>query len=438
MEYREFGGRIDEGFVPDINAYVRHLREMVECRTISEETYYDALEFERIEGVLRKNYPQIYSVAEVIPNGNASFLRIPGMDSTSPLVLMSHKDVVHEGKKKWKAAPYGGNIIKGKMYGRGTFDCKASLCCLFEAVESLLREKFVPEKDIYILSTSNEETAGPDAQEAVEYFRDKGIAPGIVIDEGGAILRNPFITGTKLFAMVGAVERSSARLFFECSDKDSAKKIGKAISRKKFGHFEITPEIEELANGLRSSLKLVPSAVFGFISNHKEAGAAILTHAGPDARAFCGASTGWSIPSGKEAESLNNPLRISVSGNWYNKLDELVPQVRKAAEDMGAKLIRSTQREADAPISTASAGFRFISDAAKTVFGSIEAMPYPVLGRTDSRYFIGYAEDVIRFIPLEISLSQMMKFHCPNENIYIDALPGAVAFYREVIKRYCK
>ena len=111
-------------------------------------------------------------------------------------------------------------------------------------------------------------------------------------------------------------------------------------------------------------------------------------------------------------------------------------KVRSFAEEKGAEFVSVTSREADNPVPSSSAGFHFINGVAKNVFGNIETLPYPVLGRTDARYFIGYAEDVIRFIPLEISLFQMMKFHCPNENIYVDSLPGAVGFYREAIKQY--
>lgn len=427
---------IDTGFVPDKNKYITHLREMVSFPTISEKEYYRRESFDTFNAMLKKNYPLTFSKAEEIPVGNGTFLYIKGSDPVSPLMLMSHKDVVHEGKKKWKAPAFEGKVINGKMYGRGTFDCKGSLCCLFEATESLLSEGYEFKEDLYILSTSNEEIAGSDAPDAVKYLKDNGIVPGLLIDEGGAILKIPFPSRVKDIAMIGAVERSSARLIFDCPEGTDAKKTGKSITRKKYGHFEITPEVEELAKGLSEHLKFPAGNIFGILAKHKSFGKAVLTHAGSDARAFCGASTGYGIPKEDDAAGAKNPLRISVSGNYYNKLDELVRQVGKTASDMGLKLVSSTAREADTPVSSSSKGFAFITKTAKDVFDSIAVLPYPVLGRTDARYFVGYAEDVIRFIPLEISLSQMMKFHCPNENIYVDSLAPAVKFYREAIKKY--
>lgn len=427
---------IDTQFVPDKNKYITHLREMVSIPTISEKEHYKSESFDAFNTMLKKNYPLTFSRAEEIPVGNGTFLCIKGSNPVSPLMLMSHKDVVHEGKKKWKSPPFEGKVINGKMYGRGTFDCKGSLLCLFEATESLLSEGYELKEDLYILSTSNEEIAGNDAPDAVKYLKDKGIVPGLLIDEGGAILKIPFPSKVKDIAMIGAVERSSARLIFDCPEGINAKKTGKSITKKKYGHFEITPEVEELAKGLGKYLKFPVGTVFGALAKHKSLGKAILTHAGSDARAFCGASTGYGVLKNDDAPDAKNPLRISVSGNYYNKLDELVEQVIKTASDMGLKLISSTAREADTPVSSSSKGFAFITETAKDVFDSIAVLPYPVLGRTDARYFVGYAEEVIRFIPLEISLSQMMKFHCPNENIYVDSLAPAVKFYHEAIKKY--
>lgn len=424
------------GFTPDTEKYIGHLREMIACRTISQPEYFDKYEMQKFDRILEKNYPLTFSEAQKIENGNSVFLHIKGTNNDEPLLLMSHKDIVHEGKKKWKSPPFDGSIIKGKMYGRGTFDCKGSLCCIFEAVESLLAEGFIPPRDLYILATSNEETGGNDAPDAVEYMKSNGIVPGLLIDEGGAILKIPFPSKVKNLAMIGAVERSSARFVFECSDNADAKKIGREITKKNFGHFEITPEVEELAKGLGEYLKFPAGNVFRFLAKHKKAGAVLLTHAGPDAKEFCGSVTGFSIPKGEEARGIKNPLRVFISGNYYNKLDDLVEDVRKVASEKGLKLVSSTAREADTPVSSSSFGFDFIGKTAKKVYDSIEVLPYPVLGRTDARYFIGYAKNVVRMAPLEISLMQMTKFHCPNENINVSSLAPGVAFYREAIKSY--
>lgn len=442
MQFKKVNERLDSGFLPDAEKYENHLREMISCRTVSDESCYDKAEFEKFDVVLKKNYPLIFSHAEVIPLCGSTFLRLKGKNSSSPLVLMSHKDVVPEGKKKWKAPAFEGKVLKGKMFGRGTFDCKGSLCAIFEGIESLIADGYEFEKDLYIFASSTEETAGDDAPQAVEYFKKIGIVPGLVIDEGGAVLKNPFPSPYKRFAMIGAVERSSCRIIYD-GDAEAINKFSKEINKLRPGVYDMFPEVSGLVHGLSEYLSFPLGNIVGILDKHRNTAKFILTHCGADARSFCGALSSAKKPQDdelkkleKEHGKLNAPVRVNVSGNFYNKIDALADEVKKIAEKYSLKNISEYIRETESPVSPDSAGYKFTGDVAAKVFENIGVLPYPVLGRTDSRYFIGYAEDVIRFIPLEISLLQMTKFHCPNENIYVSSLPAAVSFYREVIKQY--
>ena len=51
-----------------------------------------------------------------------------GPEENCKLLLMSHTDVVPvEYESKWKHDPFGGEISGGRIYGRGSSDCKALL-----------------------------------------------------------------------------------------------------------------------------------------------------------------------------------------------------------------------------------------------------------------------------------------------------------------------
>lgn len=415
-----------------------HLAELVGCRTVSEEDFHSSAEFEKFDRLLTKFYPSVFSASEKIPLGESTFIRIPGGEN-APVVLMSHKDVVSEGKKKWKYPAFAGEIHGGKMYGRGTFDCKGSLCCIFEALEDLLKNGCSFDRDIYILNTATEEIGGSDAPSAVEYFKEKGIKPWLVLDEGGAILTNPFPSKTKRFAMAGAVERSSGALLYSCT-KEQADKIKSAVKKLHPGKYEITPEVSELLQGLADTLYPPLGNIISFLCGHKKAAAKLLYLAGGDARAFCGASMRVRDLGESDKKSIKKefpdseiPVRIGISGNYYNKIGDLLDETEKALKNTGAKLLKSTSREADAPTLSTDVGYVFIDSLSKKCFDNIKTLPYPVLGRTDSRYFVGYAENVVRYLPLEITLSQMTKFHCPNENINVSSLAPAAEFYKQFL-----
>ena len=74
-----------------------------------------------------------------------------------------------------------------RIWGRGTLDDKGSLVALLEAVEARLAAGFDPAADVYLFSGANEETTGTGADAAVALLTERGVRPGLVLDEGGAV-----------------------------------------------------------------------------------------------------------------------------------------------------------------------------------------------------------------------------------------------------------
>lgn len=435
-----FGKRIDIRFAPDIRRYTDDLSCMLRCRTISAKPHFDRAEFEKFDRLMRNRFPQTFARAESIDIGMGTFLKIPGSTHGAPLLLMSHTDVVASDGQRWKHPAFASDHVKGRIWGRGAVDTKGSLCTIFEAVESLLEEGCEFVTDVYILSSSNEETAGADTANAVAYLKKAGITPRLVVDEGGAVLRNPILfSKVKRFAMIGMTERSSARLLIEAKNEKEAKKIKADMKRLNLGHAELIPETKELLKGLSQVLPFPLSCAVKALVSHENAAVKLLMHAGKDAQGFCGAVCGTPKISEKEMKDIStaeHPVVINISGNYYNKIDKLIEEFEAIAKKKGLKTALLRSREAPPPVSTKTDGYRFVGDTAKVCFENIAVLPYPVLGATDARHFVGFADNVIRFIPVEINLQQLMSFHNANENIFDSSLAPAVGYYRELILRY--
>ncbi len=73
------------------------------------------------------------------------------------LLLTPHTDTVPVGKG-WKFNPFGKDIIKGRIYGRGASDDKGNLACSMEAIRSLVEDGWRPRKDVILAATADEET----------------------------------------------------------------------------------------------------------------------------------------------------------------------------------------------------------------------------------------------------------------------------------------
>ena len=85
--------------------------------------------------------------------------------SKKSLLLATHTDVVPAGDG-WVHDPYSADLIKGKIYGRGTSDCKGHVAVCLEVARSIAEDKIKLDGDLIIAATVDEEKGS-----------DKGIKP---------------------------------------------------------------------------------------------------------------------------------------------------------------------------------------------------------------------------------------------------------------------
>jgi len=77
-----------------------------------------------------------------------------------PLLLMAHLDVVPADRADWTVDPYTFLERDGYFYGRGTSDNKAGVATLVTNMIRWAREGWRPDRDLIVVLTGDEETAG--------------------------------------------------------------------------------------------------------------------------------------------------------------------------------------------------------------------------------------------------------------------------------------
>ena len=71
------------------------------------------------------------------------------------MCFTGHVDVVPLGGKPWSQAPFAGDIVDGKLYGRGSSDMKAGVAAFVEAAAG---SRGKPRSRVTLVITSGEET----------------------------------------------------------------------------------------------------------------------------------------------------------------------------------------------------------------------------------------------------------------------------------------
>ncbi len=108
-----------------------------------------------------------------------------------PILLMAHLDVVDARREDWSFDPYQFREEDGYYYGRGTSDNKAGATILIANLIRLRREGFVPDRDLIMVLTSDEETSGDAIKWLVSQHRDLIDADyALNTDAGGGALQD--------------------------------------------------------------------------------------------------------------------------------------------------------------------------------------------------------------------------------------------------------
>ena len=84
-------------------------------------------------------------------------LKGSGKGKRKSLLLMPHMDTVPAGKG-WKHDPFAAKIVGGKIYGRGTQDCKIHVAACIEAIRSIVESGTKLEGDLVVAMIPDEET----------------------------------------------------------------------------------------------------------------------------------------------------------------------------------------------------------------------------------------------------------------------------------------
>ena len=79
-------------------------------------------------------------------------------------------------------------------------------------------------------------------------------------------------------------------------------------------------------------------------------------------------------------------------------------------------------------------GYTLVSEAVKAVFPDTVPAPYLLSGASDARFFDRVSDQCLRFLPFFADDNQVASIHGIDENVNLDTLVPAVAFYRYMMK----
>lgn len=429
--------------------YAKKLSQMIKCETVSVSGSFDDTEFSKLRNVMSDLFPLIHKTAEKMTFGDDCWIyKIQGEDQKRNIMIMSHHDVV-AGEGEWKYPAFCGEIHDGALWGRGTVDTKTPLFAEFMALEELLSEGFIPECNVYIGSSHNEEIGGDGIPLALEYFKEHNIEFETVLDEGGAIISPP-LPGIKCNCAMMAVHEKG-RYTLNCYAREGNGHKGLAansntpvarmsafiteVNTKNIFIKRLHPQVKEMFTHLCPHTPFIMRILF---SNLWCFGG-ILKTVMPKINAQAGSMVGTTcsfneISTNKEEKFCHSKAFIRCVDD--KDLEKDLAEIEKIAKKYDIELVPGENNEYFTPADLNHKAFEHTKKCIAEIFPDVVSAPYILPAGTDARHLCGICRCVIRFAPIEMNDQQFASVHSENENISLESIGNAVVFYKHYIKNY--
>lgn len=430
------------------NTYAQQLSKLIQIETISSDHQPDKSKFYAFQKLLQQMFPCLYGKCEIQDYHGSFLLRWPGTGQEEPIMLMNHHDVV-EAPGAWKYPPFSGTVADRKLWGRGTLDTKSGLWAMLYAANELAEDGYNPKRDIYFVSTCNEETDGSGAEEIFRTLADKNVHFYMILDEGGMILHEPIAGANGTYAMIGLGEKGCVDLkFIARSTGGHASTPAKNTPLVRLGKFmadvdrsdifqvDISPVISQMYKRISRSMKQPMRFILGHPGFFKPILCKVIPKVSPAAGAMLKTTIAFTMANGSEGFNVL-PQEAWVIGNMRFSHHEgeknSVYAIQKLAEKYDIETV-VLEPGFTSPLSDYDTdAFHLIENAVFRIFPGVIPTPYVMNGASDCRYMSRLSDNCFRFTPFQISEKQMDSVHGLDENIDIKALAPAVDFYKYII-----
>ena len=437
----------------DSQAAVAALQQLVRCKTVS---YYDAAleddaEFEKLIDLLPSLYPEVYRVCtlERLPD-RALLFHWKGNASDAPSVMMAHYDVVPVEEESWQKPAFEGILEDGVLWGRGTLDTKVTFSGVLFAANTLIKQGFVPEQDMYFAFSGGEEVNGNGALHIVNAFKARGITPALVLDEGGAVVENVFPGVNIPCGMIGIAEKGLMNVTLSVESNGghaSAPKphtpIGQLaaacchMENKPFP-FHLTPPVAKLFDTLGRHSTFVYRIIFANLWLFKGVLNMICKSSGGEMNALVRTTVAFTQATGSAAPNVIPPSASMTANLRLNPMDTVESATEYIRKTIGDDSITITVKNGTdpSPISqTDCEAWNKVASAVSATWDGCLVSPYLMVQCSDSRHYRDLSDHVYRFSAMDLTSEERKTIHGHNERIRLETIARATEFYIRLMRQ---
>lgn len=389
---------------------------------------------------------------EIIPIANTAALtvRYRGRGEAKPILISGHIDAVAANPEDWTRDPFTLIEENGYLYGRGVADMKTAAVVLVQTFIRLKREGFVPNGDLIMLFSGDEETDMATTRELAKRYHDARFllnadAGGGTLDPSGKPVMYNVQTAEKAYADFRITFTSAGGHSSAPNVPDNAiYRLARAIDRVAAYQFptQISPttraSLRSMGQRLQSPLG---KALVRYAEHPEDAEAAAIISADPayvgQIRTTCIATM---LHGGHALNAL--PQRASVDVNCRIFPGTPVESVR----DMLVKVVDDTSAHFETlpppPVESPESPLRNdvmerVAAAIHARFPGVDVVPGMSAGATDSMHFRTLGVDSYG-VSGEFAKDNDSFAHGLNERLPAAEVPATLDYWHRLLMSLAK
>ncbi|MFH2005431.1 MAG: M20 family peptidase [bacterium] len=442
----------------DPKAVVARLSTAIRFRTVShpDPAQVNGEPFEGLIRHLETSFPRVHRALRRERVGEHGLLFTwRGSDpSQRPVLWVAHLDVVPveaKGSRQWTHPPFGGAVVDGFVWGRGTMDDKAQTLAMLEALEHLLGRGFQPRRTLLLAVGADEEVGGiRGAKRIAALLKRRGVRPIFALDEGLVITRG-MVPGVRApVALIGVAEKGYLTLELTVRGQGGhssmpPKQTAVGILAAAVTRLEDNPMPARLTGAVRLTFEHVgPEMSFWkrlAFANLWLFGALVEKQlaAKPSTNALLRTTLAPTVIQGSVKENvLAQRARALVNARIHpqDSVAAVLAHARQVIRDPRVRVSTGPEPPSEpTPASRVdSVGYRALARTIRQVFPGTLVAPGLMIAMTDVRHYRSLCDDLYRFQPLRITDADRARFHGVDERVSVKSYLEMINFYVQLAR----
>ena len=283
----------------------------------------------------------------------------------------------------------------------------------------------------------------------VDYFERNGITPSMVVDEGGAVVRDVFPGVKESCAMIGIAEKGMINAQYSVKSagghasappvKTPVTTLAKACRSVIENPFkmDITMPAVKMFDTLARRSSFLYKLIFANLWCFRPVFDLICRASGGEMNALVRTTTAFTMMQGSSARNVIPTEASLVSNMRLNPSDSVagaVEYLNKVVNDPDVTITVLESNEPSRISRTDCDGWEKVASAVASTWKGCVVTPYLMVQCSDSRHYGRISDKVYRFSAMDLTGEERRSIHGNNERIRIECLAKASEFYLRLLR----